>query len=102
MALAPATTLRTPSANNAWASTVAVLVPNLYMVRDATAQALEQYVAGGGTLAMSFFSGIADENEHIRLGGYPAPFRRLLEDFVGRAIEADVPHQRRRDRVDQG
>jgi beta-galactosidase len=56
----------------------AVLVPNLYMVRDATAQALEQYVSGGGTLAMSFFSGIADENEHIRLGGYPAPFRRML------------------------
>ena len=27
---------------------------------------------------MSFFSGIVDGNEHIRLGGYPAPFRELL------------------------
>lgn len=55
-----------------------VLVPNLYLVRDAAAQSLERYVAEGGTLLMSFFSGIVDEHEHIRLGGYPAPFRRLL------------------------
>jgi beta-galactosidase len=27
---------------------------------------------------MSYFSGIADENDHVLLGGYPAPFRRLL------------------------
>ena len=35
---------------------------------------------------MSFFSGIVDENDHVRLGGYPAPFREALglrvEDFV--------------------
>lgn len=55
-----------------------VLVPNLYLVRDVTAQALENYVAAGGMLAISFFSGIVNEHEHIRLGGYPAPFRNLL------------------------
>ena len=55
-----------------------VLVPNLYLVRDEAAVNLERYVQNGGTLAMSFFSGIADENDHIRLGGYPAPFRKLL------------------------
>ena len=35
---------------------------------------------------MSFFSGIVDGRDHIRLGGYPAPFKELLglsiEDFV--------------------
>jgi beta-galactosidase len=66
-----------------------VLVPNLYLVRDAAAQALERYVAAGGTLVMSFFSGIVDEHEHIRLGGYPAPFRKLLglrvEEFAAYA-----------------
>jgi beta-galactosidase len=35
---------------------------------------------------MSFFSGIVDARDHIRLGGYPAPFREMLglqiEDFV--------------------
>ncbi len=55
-----------------------IFVPNLYLVDDATAERLEAYVAGGGTLIMGFFSGIVDENEHIRLGGYPAPFRKLL------------------------
>jgi len=55
-----------------------ILVPNLYLVDDATAERLEAYVAAGGTVVMGFFSGIVDENEHIRLGGYPAPFRRML------------------------
>jgi beta-galactosidase len=66
-----------------------VLAPNLYLVRDAAARALEEYVAAGGTLVMSLFSGIVDEHDHIRLGGYPAPFRRLLglriERMPGRA-----------------
>ena len=63
-----------------------VIAPNLYLVSDGAAGKIKDFVAGGGTLMMSFFSGIVDENEHIRLGGYPAPFRELLglfvEDFV--------------------
>jgi len=35
-------------------------------------------VEGGGNLLMSFFSGISDPNDHIRLGGYPQPFVRVL------------------------
>ncbi len=62
-----------------------VLAPSLYMAREGTGNLLERYVEQGGTLVMGFFSGIVDENEHILLGGYPAPFRRLLglrvEDF---------------------
>jgi beta-galactosidase len=63
-----------------------VIAPNLYLVSDGATGNIKDFVAGGGTLVMSFFSGIVDENEHIRLGGYPAPFRELLglfvEDFV--------------------
>ena len=55
-----------------------VLAPNLYMARDGVAASLERFVEAGGTLVMSFFSGIADDNDHILLGGYPAPFRKLL------------------------
>jgi len=55
-----------------------VVAPNLYLVTDAAAENLERFVAGGGTLALAFFSGIVDERDHIRLGGYPAPFRKLL------------------------
>jgi beta-galactosidase len=55
-----------------------ILVPNLYLVGDEAAARLEAYVRGGGTLVISFFSGIVDAAEHMRLGGYPQPFRRLL------------------------
>ena len=63
-----------------------VLAPNLYLVGDEAAAGLARYVEAGGTLVMSFFSGIVDEVDHVRLGGYPAPFRELLgvqvEDFM--------------------
>jgi len=63
-----------------------LIAPNLYLVRDEDAENLGRFVAGGGTLLMSFFSGIVDERDHVRLGGYPVPFRNLLglrvEDFV--------------------
>lgn len=55
-----------------------VIVPNLYMVGEDAASNLRQYVAGGGRLLMSFFSGIVDENDRVHLGGYPAPFREML------------------------
>lgn len=63
-----------------------VIAPHLYLITDSSAANLNRFVRDGGTLVMSFFSGIVDENEHIRLGGYPAPFREMLglviEDFT--------------------
>ena len=55
-----------------------VLVPNLYLVDDEGAASLNRFVHDGGTLVMSYFSGIADQFDQVRLGGYPAPFRRML------------------------
>jgi beta-galactosidase len=55
-----------------------VLAPSVYLVSDEAAANLTSFVEAGGTLVMSFFSGIVDPFEHIRLGGYPEPFRRLL------------------------
>ncbi|MBM7493350.1 beta-galactosidase [Micromonospora luteifusca] len=55
-----------------------VLAPTLYLVRDADVAALHSYVEGGGTVAVTYFSGIVDSNDHIRLGGYPGAFRELL------------------------
>jgi beta-galactosidase len=65
-----------------------VIAPNLYLVNDSSAKNINKYVENGGTLLMSFFSGIVDENEHIRLGGYPAPFREML----GLTVEEYVPY----------
>ncbi|MCZ8514588.1 beta-galactosidase [Paenibacillus filicis] len=55
-----------------------VIAPALYMVKPGEADNLETYVRQGGTLLLTFFSGIVDENDRIHLGGYPAPFRSLL------------------------
>ncbi|MER7165887.1 beta-galactosidase [Micromonospora sp. NPDC000207] len=55
-----------------------VVVPTLYLVRDADVDALDRYVRQGGTALVTFFSGIVDEHDHIRLGGYPGAFRDLL------------------------
>jgi beta-galactosidase len=55
-----------------------VLAPALYLVTDRAAANLERFVSAGGALVMTFFSGIVDPQDHIRLGGYPQPFRDVL------------------------
>jgi beta-galactosidase len=55
-----------------------VIVPTLYLCTDAAAQALAAYVEGGGHVLVTYFSGIVDEHDHVRLGGYPGAFRELL------------------------
>ncbi|MEV6903021.1 beta-galactosidase [Amycolatopsis sp. NPDC051372] len=55
-----------------------VVVPNLYLMDAGVAENLRSYVAGGGHLVVSFFSGIVDENDRAYLGGYPAPLRDVL------------------------
>ncbi len=55
-----------------------VLVPSLYLLTDAAAAGLTRYVEGGGHALVSYFSGIVDEHDAVRLGGYPGAFRDLL------------------------
>ena len=55
-----------------------VVVPSLYLVSDAAAARIGGYVASGGHLVVSFFSGIADVDGRVRLGGHPGAFRDIL------------------------
>ncbi len=55
-----------------------VVVPSLYLVSDEAAASVNDFVAGGGHVVVSFFSGIVDENDRVRLGGYPGAFRDML------------------------
>ena len=55
-----------------------VVVPALYLVSDAGAENVRRFARDGGTVLISFFSGIVDTCERVRLGGYPAPWRELL------------------------
>jgi len=55
-----------------------VLVPQLYLASDATSAGLQRYAEAGGHVVVGWFSGVVDEDDHIRLGGYPGAFRDLL------------------------
>ena len=71
-----------------------VVAPVLYLVRPGVAENLVAYVHNGGTLVMSFFSGIVDANDGVFPGGFPAPFRKLLGLHV-EEIETLDPQQLR-------
>jgi beta-galactosidase len=55
-----------------------VLVPSLYLVSDEAAAVVSDFVAAGGHAVVTFFSGIVDGSDRVRLGGYPGAFRDLL------------------------
>ena len=56
----------------------AVIVPMQYLMTDAGAQNLHAFADAGGTVVVTYFSGIVDEADHVRLGGYPGAFADLL------------------------
>ncbi|MFT3873877.1 MAG: beta-galactosidase [Nocardioides sp.] len=55
-----------------------IVVPTLYLCTDAVAESVAAAAEGGATVVVTYFSGIVDENDHVRLGGYPGAFRELL------------------------
>lgn len=55
-----------------------IIVPTLYLVSDAAAQSISHAAERGAHVVVTYWSGIVDEQDHIRLGGYPGAFRDLL------------------------
>jgi beta-galactosidase len=74
-----------------------VVVPALYSCTDAQAANIAAAAEAGAQVVLTFFSGIVDESEHIRPGGYPGAFRELLgvlvEEFfplaAGQSVQLD-------------
>ncbi|MFE6334713.1 beta-galactosidase [Streptomyces sp. NPDC057798] len=64
-----------------------VVVPALYLLTEAAGRNLTQYVENGGTLVVSYFSGIVDEHDAVHEGGYPGPLR----DVLGLTVEEFSP-----------
>ncbi|WP_243228939.1 beta-galactosidase [Microbacterium sp. CIAB417] len=64
-----------------------VVVPAQYLLSTADAENLTRYVESGGTLLVSFFSGIVDENDAVHIGGFGAPLR----DALGLTVEEFLP-----------
>ena len=60
-----------------------VIVPQMYLCREQWAKNLHDYVTGGGTLVVSYFSGIVDEDDAVHLGGYPGVLRETLGLTIG-------------------
>lgn len=62
----------------ALASARVVVVPTLSLCTDATAARVTEAAEAGAHVVVTCSSGIVDEHEHVRLGGYPGAFRELL------------------------
>ncbi|WP_345803233.1 beta-galactosidase [Microbacterium sp. AZCO] len=64
-----------------------VVAPAQYMLSERDAANLNRYVEQGGTLLVSFFSAIVDENDAVHAGGFGAP----LEPSLGVVVEEFLP-----------
>lgn len=65
----------------------AVFAPSLYLLDESSSANLRAYVEGGGTLAVSYFSGIVDVHDAVPAG----PFPGRLRDVLGLSIEEFQP-----------
>ncbi|MFF3343084.1 beta-galactosidase [Streptomyces flavidovirens] len=64
-----------------------VVVPALYLATEAAGDNLRRYVENGGTLVVSYFSGIVDEHDAVHPGAYPG----ALRDVLGLTVEEWSP-----------
>ncbi|ORT57543.1 beta-galactosidase [Streptomyces sp. CB03238] len=64
-----------------------VVVPALYLTTEAAGRNLRAYVENGGTLVVSYFSGIVDEHDAVQPGAYPG----ALRDVLGLTVEEWSP-----------
>jgi beta-galactosidase len=64
-----------------------VVVPALYLMTEAAGTNLREYVENGGTLVVSYFSGIVDEHDSVYDGPYPG----ALRDVLGLTVEEFSP-----------
>ncbi|GAA2276827.1 beta-galactosidase [Streptomyces hawaiiensis] len=64
-----------------------VVVPALYLMTEKAGRNLTAYVENGGTLVVSYFSGIVDEHDAVHEGAYPGPLR----DVLGLTVEEFSP-----------
>lgn len=59
-----------------------IVAPVLYMLKDSVADNIKKFVSNGGTFLTTFFSGYVDENDRVKIGGYPFELRDLLGLWV--------------------
>ena len=71
-----------PAADTDWSGYALVVAPMLYMTKPGVAEALTEYVRGGGALLATVMTGLADENDRCVFGAYPGRLRQALGIWV--------------------
>lgn len=71
-----------------WQRYEAVFLPMLHVVEEDRFNVISAYVSGGGQIVTSYFSGVADRNLNVHLGGYGG---NLLSEVCGVFVEEFVP-----------
>ncbi|MET7459425.1 beta-galactosidase [Nonomuraea sp. NPDC005501] len=64
-----------------------LVVPNAYLVGDEGVERIKEFARDGGTVVMSFFSGVVNDCNRVRPDGYPGAFR----DLIGAKIDEYWP-----------
>lgn len=70
-----------------WDEYEVAVLPSVYILSEETTRRVRKYVAGGGRLIVTYYTGLSDEKDHIWLGGYPGSIR----DVVGVRVEEFAP-----------
>jgi beta-galactosidase len=73
-----------------------VVAPMLYLLRAQVAERLAAFVEGGGTLVMTYWSGIVDEHDLCYLGGWPGGGLREVLAVWDEETDALYPEDRNR------
>ncbi|SFC61007.1 beta-galactosidase [Alkalibacterium subtropicum] len=64
-----------------------VIAPMLYMLAEKTAEKLQDYVKGGGTLVSTYITGVVNESDLAHMGGWLGP---LKATFGMEPVESDT------------
>ena len=70
-----------------WDEYEVAVLPSVYILSEETTRRVLDYVANGGRLIVTYYTGLSDEKDHVWLGGYPGSIR----DVVGVRVEEFMP-----------
>ena len=71
-----------------------VVAPMLYMLKPGVAERMRAFVAQGGTLVVTYWSGIVDENDLCYLGGWPGGGLREVLGIWDEETDTITPAER--------
>ncbi|MCJ7551412.1 MAG: beta-galactosidase trimerization domain-containing protein, partial [Anaerolineae bacterium] len=65
-----------------------LIAPMLYMIRPGVDERIAEFVKNGGTLVITYWSGIVNDNDLVFLGGWPGGVLREVQGIWAEEIDA--------------